>query len=56
MSISRNGCYLAFGYGETVNPSTVTGMIYSGMLENLYRRPRSLVLRLETIRGEVLPL
>ncbi|MEM1989428.1 MAG: oligogalacturonate lyase family protein [Candidatus Bathyarchaeia archaeon] len=56
MSISLDGRFLAFGYSEIVNLSTASGIIYSGMLETLYRRPRSLVLRLDVSKREVLPL
>lgn len=56
LSISRDNRYLAFGYCEMINLSTVKGRIYSGMLEYLYRRPRSVVLRFDLAKEEVLPL
>jgi len=56
LSISLDGRYLAFGYCEMINLSTVKGRAYSGMLEHFYRRPRSMVLRLDLAKREVLPL
>lgn len=45
LSMTSDGKFLDFAYSEELNLSTVTGKIYSGMLETLYRRPTSVVMR-----------
>ncbi|MEM2739972.1 MAG: hypothetical protein QXQ29_04145 [Candidatus Bathyarchaeia archaeon] len=55
MSISRDDRYLVFGYSEVVNVSMAKGRIYSDMLGHFYLRLRSVVLRFDSDKGEILP-
>ncbi|MGC8971066.1 MAG: oligogalacturonate lyase family protein [bacterium] len=47
LSLSGDGRYLAFVYSENLEMSTGTGAQYSQMLEHLYRRPSSVIMRID---------
>jgi len=51
LSLSGDGKYLAFVYSEDLEMSTGTGAQYSQMLEHLYRRPTSVIMRVD-LKGE----
>ncbi|MFQ6096348.1 MAG: oligogalacturonate lyase family protein [Armatimonadota bacterium] len=51
-SPTSDGTAVCFAYSEEVSQSTQTGRIYSGMLETLFRRPCSVVMRVDTSTGE----
>ncbi len=48
LSPTADGTSVTFAYVEKLNLSTQTGKLYSGMLETLYRRPASVVVRAMT--------
>lgn len=52
LSLNGNGDFLDFAYSENLNLSTDSGEIYSGMRETLYRRPTSVIIRVEVKNGE----
>lgn len=54
LSITPDGRYLAFAYVENLPVSTLRGRIYSDMLERMYQRPRSVVMRIDLPRREAL--
>ncbi|HRU32543.1 MAG TPA: oligogalacturonate lyase family protein [bacterium] len=47
LSLTADGRYLAFVYSEDLEISTGTGAQYSEMLEHLYRRPSSVIMRID---------
>ena len=49
LSITSDGTALHFAYSENLNLSTVTGKIYSGMNETLFRRPVSVVMQVNVV-------
>lgn len=49
LSITGDGTALHFAYSENLNLSTVTGKIYSGMNETLFRRPVSVVMQVNVV-------
>ncbi|MGF7400575.1 oligogalacturonate lyase family protein [Thermoanaerobacterium thermosaccharolyticum] len=51
LSISADGEALDFVYIENLNLSTLTGKLYSGMSETLYRRPSCVVMRVKPYEG-----
>jgi oligogalacturonide lyase len=51
LSISADGEALDFVYIENLNLSTLTGKLYSGMSEMLYRRPSCVVMRVKPYEG-----
>jgi len=56
LSITPDGRYLAFAYTEDVPLSTLRGREYSAFLEHMYLRPRSVVVRIDLEKEEVLPV
>jgi len=48
LSPTADGSSVTFAYVEKLNLSTQTGKLYSGMLETLFRRPASVVVRAMT--------
>ncbi len=56
LSISSDGRYLAFSYSENLPLSTVKGKAYSGFLEKMFRRPRSVVIRIDLKKMRAEPL
>ncbi|RLF15149.1 MAG: hypothetical protein DRJ66_04830 [Thermoprotei archaeon] len=55
LSLSSDGRYLAFAYTEKVSLSTLKGRAYSGFLEHMFLRPRSVVMVIDLKRGEAIP-
>ncbi len=51
LSITNDGRYLAFTYGEILEYCKTSGVLYGNMSEHLYRRPSSVVVRLEAATG-----
>jgi oligogalacturonide lyase len=51
LCITADGLALDFCYSETLKLSTVTGKLYSEMSETLFRRPTSVVMRVNTQDG-----
>lgn len=47
LSITGDGTTLYFAYSENLALSTTTGKIYSGMSETLFRRPTSVVMKVD---------
>ncbi|MCS7119931.1 MAG: oligogalacturonate lyase family protein [Nitrososphaerota archaeon] len=56
LSITPDGRYLAFAYSESIPQSVLKGRIYSGQLERMYLRPRSVVMRFDLVKEEAEPL
>lgn len=53
-TITADGSHLAFAYSEKLALSTETGIIYSTMHEHFFRRPASVIMRIETETGKAL--
>lgn len=51
---TADGQYVAFAYGEDTAVSTATSRIYSAMAEEMYQRPGSVIMRVNTDTGEPL--
>jgi len=51
LSPSADGSSVTFAYSESLALSTATGRIYSTMDETLYRRPASVIMRVDTESG-----
>jgi len=51
LSLSGDGRYLVFSYSQKLSLSTTSGKIYSNFAERFYRRPRSVVMRID-LKGE----
>lgn len=49
LCITADGLFLDFCYSENLELSTVTGKLYSGMSEILFRRPTSVVMRFDVM-------
>jgi len=45
---TSDGSSVTFAYGEKLNLSIYSGVIYSDMLEHLYRRPACVIMRVQT--------
>ena len=56
LSITPNGRYLAFAFFEEFEVSSLKGRVYHRSLEYMYRRPRSLILRVDLKKEEVVPV
>ena len=56
LSITPDGRYLAFAFFERFELSSYKGKSHYGSLEYMYRRPRSLVVRIDLRGEEVLPV
>jgi len=53
-TITANGSHIAMAYVEAMALSTETGVIYSTMHERFFRRPSSVIMRIETDTGKAL--
>lgn len=51
LCITADGQYVDLNYSEELELSTVTGKLYSSMSETLFRRPASVVMRVDVLNG-----
>lgn len=51
LCITADGQYVDLNYSENLELSTVTGTLYSGMSETLFRHPASVVMRVDVLNG-----